>query len=144
MRDSCRLRPGIPGLSDNIRVISIVGRFLEHARILYFRNGGNEEYFIGSADCMKRNLNSRVEVYAPVEPLALRAKLRELLDVQLNDQRSAWDMRPDGSYVQRIPGEKKESRSCQELMIEYSERRLKEVNRLRKRKPSSLKRRKSR
>ena len=96
-----RLRPGVPGLSESATVISIVGRFLEHSRVLYFRNGGDEEYFIGSADCMKRNLNSRVEVYAPVEVEGLREKLRQMLDLQLNDHRSAWEMRPDGSYVQR-------------------------------------------
>ncbi len=91
VRDTCRLRPGLPGLSENVTIISIVGRFLEHARIFYFRNGGNEEYYIGSADCMKRNLESRVEVVAPVEKPALRAELRYLLDTQLTDQRSAWD-----------------------------------------------------
>ena len=65
IRDTCRLRPGIPGLSEQVRVVSIVGRFLEHTRIYHFLNGGAEEYFIGSADCMKRNLESRVEVVAP-------------------------------------------------------------------------------
>jgi polyphosphate kinase len=101
VRDTCRFRPGIPGLSENARVVSIVGRFLEHARILYFRNGGDEEYYIGSADMMRRNLESRVEVHAPVENPELRQELRLILDVQLADQRSAWDMQPDGSYVQR-------------------------------------------
>ncbi len=85
-------RPGLPGISDNGRVISIVGRFLEHGRIIYFRNGGEEEYFIGSADMMGRNLDSRVEVHAPVENPELRQELRLILDVQLADQRSAWDM----------------------------------------------------
>ena len=72
VRDTCRYRPGIPGLSDSGRVISIVGRFLEHTRIYYFQNGGDEEYFIGSADCMKRNLESRVEVVTPVMGDGLR------------------------------------------------------------------------
>jgi polyphosphate kinase len=104
VRDTCRLRPGIPGLSENVSVISIVGRFLEHTRIFYFGNGGDEEYLIGSADCMRRNLESRVETVVPVEEPALRKRLREMLDVQLDDHRSAWDMQPDGSYVQRQPG----------------------------------------
>ena len=140
VRDSCRLRPGIPGLSENVRVLSIVGRFLEHTRVLYFRNGGDEEYFIGSADCMKRNLDSRVEVYVPVEAAPLREQLHQLLELQLNDRRSAWEMQPDGSYVQRRPDSKKEPRSSQELMIERSEKRLKAATRLRRRKPSSIKR----
>src|SRR5271156_2908971 len=88
VRDTCRLRPGIQGLSETVRVVSIVGRFLEHGRIYYFRNGGAEEYFIGSADCMKRNLESRVEVVVPVEDPALREQLRHILDLQLNDQRN--------------------------------------------------------
>jgi polyphosphate kinase len=101
VRDSCRLRPGIPGLSENVRVISVVGRFLEHSRIYYFHNGGEEEYFIGSADIMKRNLEERVEVITPVEPPELRAELRKFLDVQFNDQRTAWEMQSDGTYIQR-------------------------------------------
>ena len=83
VRDTCRLRPGIPGLSESVRVVSIVGRFLEHGRIYYFRNGGTEEYFIGSADCMKRNLESRVEAVAPVEDPTLRKELRAVFDAQL-------------------------------------------------------------
>ncbi|MBT7139548.1 MAG: polyphosphate kinase 1, partial [Gammaproteobacteria bacterium] len=103
IRDTCRLRPGIEGLSESVNVISIVGRFLEHGRIYYFYNGGEEEYFIGSADSMKRNLESRVEVLAPVEEGALRQELRMTLDAQLGDQRGAWEMQPDGSYIQRNP-----------------------------------------
>jgi len=143
VRDTCRLRPGIPGLSESTRVISVVGRFLEHARVLYFRNGGDEEYFIGSADCMQRNLNSRVELYAPVEAAELREKLDELLELQLNDSRSAWEMQADGSYVQRGPEGKKDGRSSQECLIERSEKRFKEATRLRRRKTSSIKRPKS-
>jgi polyphosphate kinase len=87
VRDTCRLRPGIAGLSDNVTVISVVGRFLEHTRLVYFRAGGNEEYYIGSADCMKRNLESRVEAMVPVEDPRLQRELRALLDAQLNDRR---------------------------------------------------------
>lgn len=117
VRDTCRLRPGIPGLSDNVRVVSIVGRFLEHGRIYYFHNGGDENYFIGSADCMTRNLESRVEVVTPVENPLLRAKLRHVLDIQLADHRAGWDMQPDGSYVQRHPKSSEHEVSCQEQMI---------------------------
>jgi polyphosphate kinase len=133
IRDTCRIRPGIPGLSDNIRVISIVGRFLEHARLYAFRNGGDEEYYIGSADAMRRNLLSRVEALVPIEDEHLRAELRYMLEVQLADQRGAWDMQPDGSYVQRVP-ENPDTPGSQELLIAWHEARLREANRLRRRK----------
>ncbi len=123
VRDTCRLRPGVPGLSENARVVSIVGRFLEHARILYFHNDGEEEYYIGSADMMGRNLESRVEVHAPVEDPELRQELRMILDVQLTDQRSAWDMQPDGSYVQRRPKDDT-TKGAQETLIGVAESRL--------------------
>ncbi len=141
VRDTCRLRPGIPGISDTVRVISVVGRFLEHTRIFHFRNGGNEEYFIGSADCMKRNLESRVEVVTPVDTPELQRELRQILDVQLNDRRSAWEMQPDGSYLQRTPGEGDDPRGTQEIMIDSAERRQKEALRLKKRKPKGIARR---
>ncbi len=130
VRDTCRLRPGIPGLSDNVSVISIVGRFLEHARIFYFRNGGDEEYFIGSADLMKRNLESRVETVVPVETTVLRQDLRQIIDAQLQDHRAAWDMRADGSYVQRRPRGDEDRRSSQEVQIELAQRRLEEATKL--------------
>lgn len=136
VRDTCRLRPGIAGLSEHITVLSIVGRFLEHTRIFYFRNGGEEEYFIGSADCMKRNLESRVEVVAPVESREAQASLREILDVQLQDQRSAWEMQPDGSYVQRTA--EAEAQGSQQVMIRRAEERQKEALRLKKRKPKGV------
>ena len=131
VRDSCRLRPHVPGVSDNIRVVSVVGRFLEHSRIYHFHNGGEEEYYIGSADCMTRNLVSRVEVITPVEPKALQGELRTVLDVLLNDQRSAWDMLPDGSYVQR-DGDK-DIDGAHQQMIKWVEGRFAEANRLRRR-----------
>ncbi len=99
VRDTCRLRPGLPGLSENISVTSTVGRFLEHARIYNFRNGGNEEYYIGSADLMQRNLEHRIELLVPVEESALRDQLRGFMENQLGDERHAWRMQSDGSYV---------------------------------------------
>lgn len=129
IRDSCLLRPGIPGLSENIRVVSIVGRFLEHARLYYFKNNGREQYFIGSADLMLRNLEHRVEVVAPVESPALQKQLREMLNLQLADRRGTWEMQLDGTYVQCQPEGKKGKRSSQELLIQKSEKRLAAVRR---------------
>ncbi|WP_349431286.1 polyphosphate kinase 1 [Methylomarinum sp. Ch1-1] len=125
IRDTCRLRPGIPGISDNVRVISIVGRFLEHSRIFYFFNGGEEEYFIGSADCMKRNLESRVEVVTPVQKTELQACLREILDAQLSNQRSVWDMQSDGRYIQRHPKSQADGIGAQERLITLANNRIK-------------------
>jgi polyphosphate kinase len=101
IRDTCRIRPGIKGLSDNITVVSIVGRFLEHSRIFYFKNGGEEEFYIGSADLMTRNLEYRVEVLTPIEDEIHRDECRTILDTCLNDSCSAWELQSDGSYVQR-------------------------------------------
>jgi polyphosphate kinase len=134
IRDTCRVRPGLPGISENVRVVSIVGRFLEHSRVYFFRNGGKEQYLIGSADAMKRNLEARVEVVVPVEDLKLRRELRTFLDAQLNDVRSAWDMQPDGSYVQRRPAEGSDERGSQDILIELAEKRLKRFAKLKKRK----------
>jgi polyphosphate kinase len=130
VRDSCLLRPGIPGLSETIRVVSLVGRFLEHARIYYFRNNGKEEYYIGSADLMKRNLERRVEVITPIEAPILQGQLREIINLQLTDRRGAWDMQADGSYIQRSFEPGGENRSAQEQLIEKSEKRLAEAQRL--------------
>ncbi len=141
IRDTCRLRPGIPGLSDTITVIGIISRFLEHARIYYFQNGGDEEYFIGSADLMNRNLQSRVEVLAPVENPELRKELRAILETQLADHCSAWQMQPDGSYVQRRPRGGQAHRGSQEVLIVAAERRLERARRLRKIKPRAYARR---
>jgi len=131
VRDTCRLRPGLDGVSSSIKVVSVIGRFLEHARIYYFHNGGRAEYYIGSADAMQRNLEKRVEVLCPIEDPRLQSELRFILDTQLSDQRGAWDMLPDGSYAQRSGLNAKHS---QQQMIERTERRLKEATRLRRRK----------
>lgn len=124
IRDSCRLRPGIPGLSENVSVISIVGRFLEHTRVFYFRNGGEEEYYIGSADLMKRNLESRVEVVTPVEDKGLQQQLREMFDVQLSNRRSCWEMDKDGHYDQRKPQNDKDDQTVHEMLNELAKNRL--------------------
>jgi polyphosphate kinase len=100
VRSLCSLRPGVRGLSENIRVISILGRYLEHARIFRFHNAGDPEYFIGSADWRTRNLSRRVEVIAPVRDPAHRARLDSILDAQLDDP-NAWELGPDGTYYQR-------------------------------------------
>lgn len=134
VRDSCRFRPGIPGLSETGQVVSIVGRFLEHSRIYYFRNNGAEEYYIGSADAMKRNLESRVEVLVPVEQVGLRQQLRSILDAHDADRRSAWDMQPDGSYRQRKAKGTTEQVALHQFLIHATERAAKEARRLKKRK----------
>ncbi len=106
VRGICMLRPGVPGMSENIRVRSIVGRFLEHSRIFYFANGGDEETYIGSADWMLRNLNRRVEVVVPVENPQLRKYLREeVLDAYLKDNVNARELQADGSYRRVRAGE---------------------------------------
>jgi polyphosphate kinase len=108
VRGICCLRPGVPGASERIRVVSIVGRFLEHSRIFYFLNGGADEYYFGSADWMPRNFDRRVETVVPVEDPSLHPRLRSLLELCLSDNRQAWDLLPDGSYRQRHPGREPE------------------------------------
>ncbi len=103
IRGVCSLRPGLEGHSENIRVISVIGRFLEHSRIFWFSNGQQPEVFIGSADWMGRNLDRRVEAVTPVEDPLLRSRLEELLQIYLNDNRGAWDMHADGQFVLRQP-----------------------------------------
>jgi polyphosphate kinase len=105
VRGFCCLRPQVPGLSENIRVISVIGRFLEHSRIYYFRAGAADpvdgEFYIGSADWMHRNLHARVEAILPIEDRLLKEKCWEILQVMLSDQRQAWDMKPSGEFIQR-------------------------------------------
>jgi len=139
IRDTCRIRPGIPGMSDNITVISVVGRFLEHTRVFYFRNGGDEEFYIGSADLMMRNLEHRAEVVVAVEEERLRDELREFLEAQLNDTCDVWEMLPDGSYVHRMPEDSSgERRGCQQAMIEAAESRHQEIRKMELRRPKAI------
>ena len=102
VRGLCCLRPGVPGLSENISVISILGRFLEHSRIYRFDNAGSPEYFIGSADWRPRNLKRRVEVVAPVYDRGHRDSLGSILTGNLANP-DAWQLQPDGTYVQQTP-----------------------------------------
>ena len=105
VRGMCSLRPGVEGVSDNIHVSSVIGRFLEHSRLFWFANGGDDEVYIGSADWMGRNLDRRVEAVVPVEDPTLHRRLLKLVDTYLADNCTAWDMQPDGSFTRRIPEE---------------------------------------
>src|SRR5208337_4023148 len=98
VRGICCLRPGIAGVSENIRVTSIVGRFLEHSRIYYFRNAGAEEIYLGSADLMRRNLSHRVEIIFPVTNPKLLRRLKDVLTVQLADEKKSHHLQSDGHY----------------------------------------------
>ncbi len=118
VRGICRLRPGLPGVSENIRVRSIVGRFLEHARVFWFRHGGAELMFASSADWMERNLHSRVEACFPLERPALKRRvMEELLNAQLRDTAQAWELQSDGSYA-RIEAGGGERASAQRAALE--------------------------
>ncbi len=119
IRGMCCLRPGIPGLSENIRVMSIVGRFLEHSRIFYFQNGGeDEEIYIGSADWMTRNLDRRIEVIVPIrDPGLCRYLKTDVLELLLTDNVQSWDLQPDGRYVRRHPGSEADRRNTQMILL---------------------------
>jgi polyphosphate kinase len=120
IRGVCCLKPGIPGVSDRIRVVSIVGRFLEHSRIFYFSNRGTPVVLIGSADWMPRNLNRRVEAIVPILDLKLVQDVEEILAVTLADNRQAWELQGDGSYV-RVTGRENElPRSSQGLLMDMA------------------------
>ncbi|MEA2678757.1 MAG: polyphosphate kinase, partial [Candidatus Binataceae bacterium] len=142
VRDTCRLRPGIAGLSENVRVVSIVGRFLEHGRLYYFRNGGAEDFLLGSADCMKRNLESRVEVVAPVEDPLLRKELRAVIDIQLKPNRCQWEMQSDGVYI-RTPAADA-APACQQALIDFADTRQTEASKVKRRRSKGFARRAAR
>lgn len=120
VRGMCCLRPGVEGISENIRVISIVGRLLEHSRIYYFHNGGQEEVYIGSADWMTRNLDRRVEAIAPIEDPEIAKDLLEILGIMLADNRQAWELQPNGHYVQRRPEGNTPPQSSQKILMEMA------------------------
>jgi polyphosphate kinase len=117
VRGLCCLRPGVAGLSETIRVFSVIGRFLEHGRVYRFENDGAPELFLGSADWMKRNLDRRVETIMPVTDPTVMAELDALLQVYEEDNVSAWDLQPDGRYVRRHPHADEEPRPAQQRFM---------------------------
>ena len=120
VRGICCLRPGLPKISSKIRVISIIGRFLEHSRIFYFHNNGEEEMYIGSADWMTRNLSRRVEAVTPIESPEIFSDLQEILGVMLADNRKAWELKSDGTFVQRKPKKGEEAHSTHDTFMEMA------------------------
>lgn len=120
IRGVCCLRPGVPGISENIQVMSIVGRYLEHSRIFYFHNAGQEEVYIGSADWMTRNLSRRVEAVVPIEDPVLAKDLQEILGILLADNRHAWDLQSNGHYSQRHPRSITEERDSQTIFMQMA------------------------
>lgn len=120
IRGACFLRPGIKGISENIRVISIIGRFLEHSRIYYFLNGGKEEVYIGSADLMTRNFSSRVEVVCPINNPNIKKYIQNnILEGMLKGNEGVWLLNADGSYEKIVPKKGQKIINPQSLFLEY-------------------------
>lgn len=130
IRGHSRLRPGLKGYSDNIRIISILGRFLEHDRIFYFHNNGQPLTFIGSADWRGRNLNDRVELITPVEDAALQQRLIQILEDALSDNRLAWELDSEGTYRLRRPDSPEDERNFHEILVKQASKGVKKASRL--------------
>jgi polyphosphate kinase len=120
VRGICALVPGVEGVSDNIEVVSVLGRFLEHSRIYSFERDGEERIFTGSADLMPRNLYNRVELVIPVEDEAIRAEMLDILETSLADTRGCWVLGPDREWVRRHPPEGEEPIDVQQILIDRS------------------------
>ncbi|MDX1824927.1 MAG: polyphosphate kinase 1, partial [Thiohalomonadales bacterium] len=120
IRGMCCLRPGIPGVSDNIEVRSIIGRFLEHTRVFYFENNGDSELYCSSADWMERNLFRRVETCFPIEDKKLSERIMSELELYLTDNTQAWILQNDGSYVRETPGDRTPVCAQQDLLREIT------------------------
>ena len=118
VRGMCCLRPGVPGVSHNIHVRSIIGRFLEHTRIFYFLNGGEEQLFLSSADWMERNLDRRVETCFPVEGKKLITRVKKEVEAYLTDNTHAWVLQPDGTYVRLSPTGNQNARNAQATLLD--------------------------
>ncbi|HEV3477613.1 MAG TPA: RNA degradosome polyphosphate kinase, partial [Rubrobacteraceae bacterium] len=118
VRGICCLKPGLEGVSENIRVVSLVGRFLEHARAFAFSEGEEEEIYLGSADLMQRNFDRRVEQLFPLHEARHREKVRRLLELQLADTVNSWELKPDGSFERLHPHESEEPLDSQAILLE--------------------------
>jgi polyphosphate kinase len=118
VRGICCLRPGVEGVSENIRVVSLVGRFLEHARIFAFADGADEKIYLGSADMMQRNLDRRIETTFPLREKRHRQKVRRLLDLQIADNQNAWELGPDGTFERLRPNDGEEPLDSQAVLLE--------------------------
>jgi polyphosphate kinase len=127
IRGLCCLRAGVPGLSENIRVFCTLGRFLEHSRMYRFENAGDPEFFIGSADWMRRNLDRRMESVTPVTDPKLKKELEKKLQIYEEDNSTAWDMQADGRYVRRQPKKGEKPRPAQEALIDMIGRQSKSI-----------------
>ncbi|MCY1509652.1 Polyphosphate kinase [compost metagenome] len=118
VRGMCCLRPGVPGVSHNIQVRSIIGRFLEHTRIYYFHNNGDEQLYLSSADWMERNLDKRVETCFPVEGRKLILRVKKELEAYLTDNTQSWQLQPDGRYMRNSPTGNQNPRSAQQALFD--------------------------
>jgi polyphosphate kinase len=118
VRGICCLKPGLEGISENIRVVSLVGRFLEHARAFAFGEGEDENIYLGSADLMQRNLDRRVEQLFPLREAHHKEKVRQLFDLQLSDTINSWELNPDGAYTRIQSQEGEEALDSQTLLLE--------------------------
>jgi polyphosphate kinase len=118
VRGMCCLRPGVPGVSHNIQVRSIIGRFLEHSRIYYFYNGGDEQLYLSSADLMERNLDKRVETCFPIEGKRLLLRVKKELEAYLSDNTQSWILQPDGRYLRNSPSGNQHARNAQSMLLE--------------------------
>ena len=108
IRGICCLRPGVTGISENISVRSVIGRFLEHTRVYYFANDGEEEVYLASADWMERNMFRRVEVAFPLENKNLKKRVIGELNYYIQDNTQAWELQPDGTYIRRVPADEEQ------------------------------------
>jgi polyphosphate kinase len=127
VRGVCCLRPGVPGLSENISVVSIVDRFLEHARVLYFYHGGDDEVFISSADWMPRSFDRRVELLVPIEDTASKRRIMEILDTYFRDNQNSWRLGADGRYVRSVPESNQSKFRAQKHLCELAITELKKA-----------------